>query len=466
MKFPRSVLILAVLAFGIRLVIFGAIYTAEGAEGFLVSDSENFIQVAENIRAGHGFTKSVSEPYIPNAKFPPLYTLLVAGSLGLGSTIPLVLLQALMAAAFPVLVYLIAMRLFMSHRVALIAAAFMGLEPVIAIFSLLVLSDTVTLFFLLLAVHAGLSALDERRLHEAAYAGLFLGLSTLTRPHGQYLFLAALVLGLLWLVSRNGSGHLRERSAMLAVFAAVFLVVLAPWLLRNYLRFDTVSLSSTGLRNLYVDFAPSIVLLETGEPYKAVEHRLNREFMEQYGIAEEQALYEDPSLGGRLATEGLRIAARHPRATAKMLGIVLASFFTQDLYFYYAYNFGLTRGANIDFSPSLVLVGEGPGALLRMVWDRAGPYAFLGLIGRGLWVLVTLGMLIGAARGFFAGGRVRTATLFVVLVVLFYAATSLVAGFSDQGRFRYPADPFILMLAAYGVVGFYSNRRLSALPVS
>ena len=451
MKLPRSIFVVAVLALLLRLLLGALIYTAEGSGGFLVSDSENFTAVAKNLVLGHGFSKSEIAPYVPDAKFPPVYPLLVAGSLGLtGSLMPLVALQILLASSLPLLVYSIGIRLFNEHRVSLLAAGFMALEPVIAIFSLLVLSDTVALFFLLLAAWFGLRAFQDSSLRATAHAGFFLALSTLTRPQGQYLFYVALLFGLILLgLGFRRVGSPRKILSSLGIFIALFLLVVSPWVYRNYLQFRTLSVSSTGLRNLYVDLAPSIVSLETGEAYKTTEHRLNLEFMKKYGVQEERELYENPALGTTLAKEGVTIMLQHPAATAKVLAVVAPSFFTQDLYFYYAFRFGLTKGKNIDFSPSLLLIHEGPIRLLKSVWGSVGVWGILGFLGRMVWVAITLLALWGFIRGI-RHTTARGATIFLALIILFYAATSVVAGFSDQGRFRYPADAFIFLLLAYG----------------
>lgn len=482
---PKGLLYILIAGLLLRIFLFSTILYTQGADAFLISDSKVFLQTAENILAGNGFSRSAASPFLPDAHFPPLYPLLVAGSLKLASSIvPLLIFQILLGALLPLLVWKIGEMFTDKKAVHFLAAGLMAFEPVTGIFNLLVITDTVAVFSLVLAAFLFLRIF--RMIHparDAALAGLILGLSTLTKPNAQFLFILGLLFLFLFSLGRSvwkkarsspalcsrteGEGFLcewqragRGNRALLttSVFVAAFFFVLSPWLIRNTLQFGTPSVSSTGLRNLYTDFAVSVVSYDTGKPYGEVEEELKTSFAKQHGISAAQ-IGSDPSMGGALAREGLEIMFAHPRATLSVLTITLETFFTQDLYAYFAQKFHLIPAMTFDFSPSLVLLKEGPLTLASKVWELLGARAVIPLIGRLVWILITLFAVGGTYAAIKSKGRERAVAIFMVILIFYYAATSAVAAFSDQGRHRYPADAFLFLLASYGMISFLSSRR-------
>lgn len=446
---PRTLLVILTAGLLLRIFLFGIVLYTQGGEAFFVSDSAGFLQSAQNLLAGNGFSRSAGPPFLPSAHFPPVYPLLLAGSLKLASSaIPLIILQIILGTLLPLLVWKIGKIFTDKTSVCSLAAGLMALEPVTGIFNLLVITDTVAVFSLILAVLFFLHIFQKNyRTCDAALAGLFLGLSTLTKPNAQFLF----ILGLLALISviflKNWKGGIKTAF----FFALAFLIVLSPWLIRNTIQFGSPSVSATGLRNLYTDFAVSVLSYEAGRPYGEVEEVLKTSFSERHGISLAE-ISSDPSLGGALAREGLEIMFAHPHATLSVLTITLQTFFTQDLYTYFAQKFHLIQPMTFDFSPSLVLFKEGPLVLAARVWELLGIRSVIPLVGRLIWILLTAFAAGGIWAAMRNGGRERIVAIVMTAIILYYAATSAVAAFSDQGRHRYPADAFIFLLASYGAL--------------
>lgn len=233
-------------------------------------DSSYYALVAERLATGHGFTVPAiwsfldvggqlpADPTLPipsNAHWPPLGPLVSAGAMALfGPTwqagqIPMVLLSA----AIPGLTYLVARDFFGGRSLAIgagILAIFSGplfiLYPSIDNFALIGVTGTVVLWMSARAVRSGT---PDRWL---VGAGVVAGLAALTRIDGALLTMApatAWLIGRGWLPWRPLGGRPSFRGGFAS--AAVFLAVVAPWLLRQATVFGS-ALPSAGGHTLWI----------------------------------------------------------------------------------------------------------------------------------------------------------------------------------------------------------------------
>jgi 4-amino-4-deoxy-L-arabinose transferase-like glycosyltransferase len=148
--------------------------------------------------------------------------------------------QLVLAGVFLGCVWLLARRLSGSSRIAWLAAliALLARNPLQYANQILteaLLVPLLGIFIVCLAI-----AYQERKPRWMLFAGAVLGLAALTRPAYAYLFYAmAPVLAAVALV--------RWRRPLLlgcALFAVAYGVVVAPWLLRNEIRFDRLALTT------------------------------------------------------------------------------------------------------------------------------------------------------------------------------------------------------------------------------
>lgn len=239
-----------------------------------------------------------------------------------------------------------------------------------------------------------------------------------------------------------------------ALFAAVFLLVLAPWLARNYSTFGTLSVSTTGPRNIYSDYAVAVRSLKTGIGFGELRSQMYDELAQKYGVSPKE-IREDPAFGGIAAREGLKIIAEHPAESGKVLAVALWGFFTQDLYTFYLEHFRALPELKMDFSPLVVLFQKGPVELVKRIWDTLGAYAVVPLFSRAFWVMLDIFSLAGLILAIRNGSSARLTALLMLAVILYYAATSAVGAFSDQGRLRYPVNSLIFILASYGAMRIF-----------
>lgn len=444
-----------VTALLVRLFFFGFILVTSGEDGFLVNDSSRSLRVAENLVLGNGFSQSKDVPYLPAADFPPFYPLLLAVSNGLtGSFLPVIFLQMVVSSLLPYLIFHMGDFLSLSIRVRNLAAFLTAFEPQMILWSLFVITEVTAVSLLLFSLFCFLRWFYEEKTRYLGMTALFLGFSTLTRPHGQFLFILALVFLLIFVWRKRKIIFARQA----VVFALIFLAVVGPWILRNYVQFGTVSIASTGLRNIYSDFANSVLQVHTGKSFNEIREELYLELAKKYNTSPEE-VFRSPEYGREIAKEGLRIILDHPSATLKVIFISEQAFFTQDLYLDYARRLGLIPYFSFGFSPSLVLSQDGVGELVRLIKERIGFYALIPIIGRFLWVSVDILALLGVVYAWRQGGSRFYAAIFFSVIILYFAGVSLVGGFADQGRLRYPVNTLLFLLAGVGLSSFVSGYK-------
>ena len=195
----------------------------------------------------HG-TFAFFEPTIPSAYMPPRYPFLIYLlylAFGITPTAHVVLAAVLFAAcmSIPFMVRAIAGKLW-GRTAGFVAFVLSMFWP-----HLLIMSgrlNNIPLYTaLLVAVCAVLIAADWRLPVRAVVAGLLLGLyATMRWEGGVY----AIPVGL-WLLRQAGVS-IRQRTIAIIVFGAAFTVPMAPWLVRNYVVYDRIVLSSQGWLNI------------------------------------------------------------------------------------------------------------------------------------------------------------------------------------------------------------------------
>lgn len=256
-------------------ILFGAALLLRGLAALLVPwapylDASYYTVVAQNLASGNGFSVPViwaylevgsqippdaSLPIPSNAHWPPLGPLVAAGGMVLFGTswtagqVPMVLV----AATLPPLTYLVATELFASRGVAIgagLLALFAGplfiLYPTIDNFALFGVAGSAVLYASMRTVRS------QRPGPWLVAAGVATALAALTRIDGVLLALApatAWLIGRGWTPWRAIGG--RPSWAWGFASTAAFLLVMAPWLLRNLSVFGT-PLPSAGSHTLWI----------------------------------------------------------------------------------------------------------------------------------------------------------------------------------------------------------------------
>jgi 4-amino-4-deoxy-L-arabinose transferase-like glycosyltransferase len=239
MEKTKLLLVLIILAaFIIRLIISWQEITVL-VEKILLDDSLYVISVARNIAFGNGMTYNGVD--LTNG-FQPLWGFLLVPIFLLTKdpnlAINLILTLASIIDTLTVfMIYKLTKKVF-NEKIALLSAAFYGLNPII-MFQNLCGIELVLYMLLLITTLFYYINLEKVRKKDLVMLGVLLGLTVLTRMDGIFLALA-IFLDMLW----------KDRKKLFSGFKKIFIVaaiaaaLVAPWFLWSYLTFGTFVQSS------------------------------------------------------------------------------------------------------------------------------------------------------------------------------------------------------------------------------
>lgn len=445
----RLEIFIFVLAFIVRLVFFGFSYSIQhGDLTSVVNVGDNYYELAQNIIAGHGYSVAAAPPYIPSSYRTPGMPYFIAILYSLfGSYFAVVFIQMLISSYIPVLGIKLARYLTKSHRVPLVVGIFLALEPTAALLGSELLSDTLFTFFLSLSFLSLFRFFKDANMRTLGSSALFLGISTLIRPVTLYL---PILIGAFILFEARA--HLSRRVFVSAgAFLLIFLLVLSPWFYRNYRTFGVLGLSSQQGAALYGVMVPSVL---------AIAHHSN--------FAKEQPIGTD-ALGATTFTQSadytkraFSILRQYPKALFLFGVNMIVSFFTFDGTYdvLHRLNMGTDLYATLTSAKvasgipvgasTLLAIASSPLSVLRFLFALLKSPVILLLIGRLLWVLITLFFVVGVWQHL---RRERTIYgAIAILSILYFALITITIGFNIAARYRLPVEPFILTFAGSGVV--------------
>lgn len=202
-------------------------------------DSYGYERLAINILEHHVFSQSRMKPFSPDSHRTPVYPLFIAivyKAFGY-NPIAIVFIQDIVDSISTMLIY-IAVLLTSTPTAGIIAAIAYAVAPLPVFQCQRLLSETLFIFFILVASLFGLKALRGQSNRWLIPCGLMLGIATLTRPIG-------VGIGLIWIAVLSVAMRNRPVSEWFANVVKMvlsFLVPLVPWLVRNFIIFKTLLL--------------------------------------------------------------------------------------------------------------------------------------------------------------------------------------------------------------------------------
>jgi len=229
MKTGSALLVIILAALGARVLF---VWYFGIPPAFL--DAHEYDVMAKNILAGRALDAPVAgEPELPIRV--PVYGYFIAASYkALGaSQMAVVGAQILVSTLLSALVFYVGWRYLRDKWAAFIGALLLALHLPSIVHCGVLYPDT--LFAMLLGVSflTLLKLLERQSMPWAIAAGLILGLTTLCKAAAQMIIVLAILL-----VFLTKGASMRRRVALSAVALAGFLTVMAPWAIRNYIRYD------------------------------------------------------------------------------------------------------------------------------------------------------------------------------------------------------------------------------------
>lgn len=243
-KSPFAARLLALTGLGLAVRLVYALVVMHGRP--IRGDGREFHLLANVLADTHSYLQPFLYLYqdhttVPTAEKPPLYPLALAlpSALGLDTNTAHQVVSCLMGAAAVGLIGLLGRRVG-GDRVGIVSAAIASVYPALVMLDSSLRSESLYVPLVVLCLLAAYHLVDAPSPRRAALLGLAVGLAALTRGEAVLLLLL-LAVPVLWLVRRPGP----SRIVLAAAVAAGFLVVVGPWLARNWITFDRPAAIST-----------------------------------------------------------------------------------------------------------------------------------------------------------------------------------------------------------------------------
>jgi 4-amino-4-deoxy-L-arabinose transferase-like glycosyltransferase len=384
------------------------------------ADASDFVRHGASIAAGDGYPPTLLATGAggPTAFRPPAYPYFLGGVFAIsGNSLTAGrIADALLSTLDVLLIYLLA-RAMWDIRVGLVAAGIAALYVPFAIWPTALLTEPLFTTFVLAAVLAALGARQGDRLAWAVLAGVFCALAALTRSNGV-LIAIPLALGV-WTLAPRWS---RRALATPVVLLASTALVMAPWAVRNTVELHRfVPISTQGgysLAGAYNPFAQAIgrwVGPQFQGPYVRLFHRPD---------------LNEAELDAELRRRALDYARAHPGYVLELSGR------------------GILRMLGLEATNTEVSFKSGGspiGPLTVALADAANLILLAAAIVGG--VLLVTGR--GPPRA--------PAFVWAIPVLLVLPAIPILGGI----RYRAPADPFLVLLAAVAVTWAWSRLSLA-----
>jgi 4-amino-4-deoxy-L-arabinose transferase-like glycosyltransferase len=381
------------------------------------TDAADFDRLAVSL-ADHGHYPNSREwaPRGPTAFRPPLFPAALAAVykvVGTGSTHDRWtagrLLEAVLGALAAGLTCLIAARLW-GPATGLVAGALVAIDPPLLLVGSSLLSESLFIPLVLGAVLAAVVFRTDTRLRWAALSGALVGCAALTRGNGF-----VLVIPLAFLVVNQRPRRRGLRAPALLLGAAILMVL--PWTIRNYVEFHRfVPLTTEGGYAL------------AGTYNAATQNRPGFEAVwyppldQMRALAAAHPRINEAQVSSHLETDGLHYMEHHPGSVLKT-----------------AY-----------LSARRLLAIEGPLLEEVFAYGEGYPVRLAQYSVYAFWLVLALA-LVGAVTP--VARRAPSAFWWCPAAILLSTVF-----FEGLTRYRSPADPFFLMLAALALME--AARRL------
>jgi hypothetical protein len=360
-------------------------------DGFHFPDEASYVDTARRLAGGGGFGVQYSR--VP--AYPVFLALL---SLGLPASVTFLRVgQAAVAALGSVLVFGLADRMF-GRRAAIAAGLVYALDPLLVIASGLLYPETVAALLLPPLVFTALDASKRDALARSAAAGALLGILALLRPVA--LVLPPVVAG--W-IALTVPARPARRMAHLGALGLAFLLVLTPWIARNYrIHGQFVPVATAGSKTAPIGqdevahrgLLVSMARWVWNDP-EALVSRVSRQFVQFWELAPTRIMTDDPVKREEFHRRDPRLSVQ-PLFSRRLRDLISAASFALEL--------------------SLALVGLV--AVARTRWRQA---------------LLPLAVILAYAAGY---------ALFVVKL-----------------RYRIPVLPLLFLFTGAGAAAVYSFLR-------
>jgi len=236
----------------VLLSLFFIIFDKDGSS--VRNDATIYLGLAKNVLEGHGYSDQAIVPYAPTMSREPVYPLFLSFLLFiLKNNIFLIQVTQAIIYAFTCLIIFKILTLIISNggtafKIAMINALF----PALPNYTAYLIAETLFAFLLALTVWFLVIAFKKNDLKAYLFSGIFLGLATLTRAVVVLFFSFVILIIIFESLRKYERIFISLIFKQITLFLFGFLIIVLPWMTRNYLVLGKFSISSRGFNTLYV----------------------------------------------------------------------------------------------------------------------------------------------------------------------------------------------------------------------
>lgn len=456
-KIPKAFLVVFLLCFLIRVVFFLAIRPWDPAvvdDKILQTDAKGYHELALNLIEYHNFKYDG----ILDVYRPPLYPLFIACHYAIFGVHPWIVLfvQVLINVATCALLFVI-LKEAINADVAVYASLFFALDPFFILYSSYLFSDVLFVFLNVIAAYFFTKAILKNFNNEyrhIALSALFFGFAALTKPVEQYI--PVIIVMILLMLNRR---MIRRAFVPCGMFAVIFFLVISPWMIRNYVKYGSFSLSTSASYNLLISHVDA---MEMERRQQSSHPKIKSDLYQEAKILMvKDGLNPDDLNGFEMAVYWKKLALQYiksdPISFLKhyLLGIfrtfanLVTSGYADMLQFTdHQTTFEIRAYPNIF------------DLIQQWIKNKSGEEIVLGVF-IGLFLMISYICLIIGLIVAWADSR-RDFLFFCTVIALYFL---LVTGTAGLARFKLPIIPFYLCFVGAGAnwcVGTVKNLSISA----
>ncbi len=404
----------------------------------LTGDSKGYVLLAQNLIDHHVFSMSSRAPFeLESFRAPGYPTFLAMVFSFFGFTLISLFVHALITSLAPIFLFILIRPL--HEKAAFWASLAFIFDPVRIFLSGSFLSDAFFTTVFLATLVLVTSIKEGNVLYRSVGTGILLGICILVRP-------IAIFLPLLFAAYVVYDLRLSKRAFLAGLLVGVgALVVIAPWVYRNHVYFDSWNVSSVGVANLMLYNAPEFL---KWQPNSRGEHLLNEFRAEQANLPHHEAL----SLARSDVFEKTFLEIiRGLELQYVFFHVVKAiPFFVTDGLRDTVRLFNFDVGSMPNISSALM---KGNIATIFSYISTGNLAIVLLILGSGFWTIVFCLFAIESLRALFKGDRI---IIFILALVLYFA---LLTGPVSNARYREPVAGLMLAVAAIFIARWYDARH-------
>ena len=435
-------IVLAGLALRILVFLMLQPWTMEGEEKILRSDANGFHITAIEIKENLAFGKK--DPYVSALRTPgyPAFIALFYQIFGNNPWVVL-LIQILMDSALIILIYLFTLKLF-NQSLALIASLFYSLDPIVIQYVNFLLSDILFVFLIFTSYMLLWRFVEQLKIKWLLAHVVLLAFAVYVRPIGMYL----IILNGGWLVLYFLKQKLPANKTIL-IYSMAFIILISPWLLRNYFKHGHIFFSTSGNYNSLVLYAAEVSDEAKVATANDVIKMHRNEIEKKYPEISHDNIFQIHKEYKKIA---LDIITAHPIAfvTSYIRGQVDMFFSTNRL----TYEMIIGNEKKIPYDAFKLIRDRGPAAIIQIINDYPKSTLF--------YVIIILSWFIGtyfyAVKGFiFLFSRNEWLKVSFLLIPILYF--TILTGQAGLARFKLPIIPFYCLFISVGIFWKSNMKR-------